>query len=89
LTVPKSKNRAAWLSLDESDNDPARFTGYLLAALQQNDPAIGQAAQAMLQTPGPPPLEAFRTSLINDIAAAPDHDAPVPLKNLMRSEPLI
>jgi len=60
----------AWLSLDEGDNDPARFTAYLLAALQQIDPTIGQAAQAMLQAPPSPP-EALLSSLINDIAATP------------------
>ena len=60
-----------WLSLDESDNDPARFLAYFVAALQKIDPAIGQAAQGMLQAPPPPPPEAFLTSLINDIAAAP------------------
>ena len=60
----------AWLSLDEGDNDPARFTAYLLAALQQIDPTIGQAAQAMLQAPPSPP-EALLSSLINDIAARP------------------
>jgi len=61
----------AWLSLDEGDNDPARFVSYLLAALQQIDPAIGQAAQALLQTPGPPQMIAALTSLANDLAALP------------------
>ncbi len=67
--LPFSSAQTAWLSLDEGDNDPARFTAYLLAALQTIDPAIGQAAQALLQMPQPPPPEAFLTSLINDIAA--------------------
>jgi LuxR family maltose regulon positive regulatory protein len=33
---PKSTihNRVAWLSLDESDNDPTRFLIYIVAALQ-------------------------------------------------------
>lgn len=31
--------RVAWLSLDASDNDLARFFSYLIAALQQIDPA--------------------------------------------------
>jgi len=63
--------KCAWLCLDASDNDPARFTAYLLAALQQVDPNIGQASQALLQMPQPPPPEAFLTSLINDLAATP------------------
>ena len=46
-----------WLSLDESDSDPARFLTYLIAALQQIDPAIGHATQAMLQSPQPLPSE--------------------------------
>jgi LuxR family maltose regulon positive regulatory protein len=61
----------AWLSLDADDNDPARFTSYLIAALQEIDERIGQAAQAMLQSPTPPPPTAFLTALINDIAATP------------------
>jgi LuxR family maltose regulon positive regulatory protein len=61
--------KAAWLSLDEGDSDPARFFTYLIAALQQVDPAIGQSAQAMLQTPQPPLPEALLTALINDVAA--------------------
>jgi len=63
--------QATWLSLDENDNDPARFVTYLLAALQRIDPNVGQAAQAMLQSPQPPTPEPFLTSLINDIAATP------------------
>jgi LuxR family maltose regulon positive regulatory protein len=59
-----------WLSLDESDNDPARFFTYFIAALQRVDPGIGQGAQAMMQSPQPPPPEVLLTALINDIAAA-------------------
>jgi LuxR family maltose regulon positive regulatory protein len=61
-----------WLSLDENDNDPARFLAYFLTALQQVDPGIGQAAQVMLQAPQPPPPEALLTSLLNDVAFTPD-----------------
>jgi LuxR family maltose regulon positive regulatory protein len=62
----------AWLSLDEGDNDPARFLTYFVAALQRVDPNIGQAAQAMLQALQPPPPEAILTGLINEIAGLLD-----------------
>lgn len=61
----------AWLSLDDGDNDPARFLAYLMAALQQVDPSIGHAAHAMLESPQPSAPELVLTSLINDITAAP------------------
>ena len=36
--------RAAWFSLDESDNDPVRFGRYLIAALQAVAPQAGARA---------------------------------------------
>jgi LuxR family maltose regulon positive regulatory protein len=61
---------AAWLSLDEGDNDPTRFLAYLIAALQRIDPDVGQTAQAMLQAPrGASQPELLLTTLINDIVA--------------------
>ena len=60
-------NRVAWLSLDENDNDPRRFLAYLFAALRQVEAGIGQTAEAMLQSPQPPPKEAILTALVNDI----------------------
>lgn len=63
---------AAWLSLDESDNDLARFLTYFIAALQQTNPETGQTAQGLLQTPRLPRLETLLTLLINDIAACLD-----------------
>ncbi len=59
----------AWLSLDDGDNDLARFLAYLIAALQRIDPTIGQTAEVALQPPEPPPIEPLLTSLVNDIAA--------------------
>jgi LuxR family maltose regulon positive regulatory protein len=61
----------AWLSLDEGDNDPARFLTYLVAALQTIAANIGQGALAVLRSPQPPPVESILTTLLNDIAAVP------------------
>src|SRR5262249_43672672 len=65
--------RAAWLSLDARDNDPARFLMYLTAALQTIAPTIGEGVVGVLQSPQPPPTEAILTTLLNDITAIPDH----------------
>ena len=46
--------RVAWLSLDESDNDLAEFLIYLIAALQQIDPDIGQDILTTLRTSAAP-----------------------------------
>jgi len=67
--VQETDRPCAWLSLDEGDNDPARFFSYLVAALQSIDPDIGKTAQEVLQAAEPPPPGSVLTSLINDIAA--------------------
>lgn len=66
--LASSDHPAAWLSLDADDNDPARFLTYLIAALQQIQPGIGQDAQRIVQLPQPPPLDALLAPLINEIA---------------------
>jgi len=59
----------AWLSLDEGDNDPARFLTYVVAALQTVKADIGQGLWAALQAPGPVNVEAILTTLLNEITA--------------------
>ena len=41
----------AWLSLDEGDNDPARFWVYFVAALQTVQAGIGATSLTALQAP--------------------------------------
>lgn len=60
---------AIWITLDEGDNDPARFGSYLLAALERRYPGIGAPMRAMIQSPQPVPVEWGLTALINAIAA--------------------
>jgi LuxR family transcriptional regulator, maltose regulon positive regulatory protein len=64
--------QAAWLSLDEGDDDRTRFLAYLVAALQRIAPNIGEGVLGVLQSPQPPPTESILTALLNDIDTVPD-----------------
>src|SRR4030065_1535810 len=63
----------AWLSLDEGDNEPARFLNYLIAPLQTIAVNIGKGVLATLQSPQPPPIESILTALLNEITTIPDN----------------
>ena len=58
----------AWLSLDESDNDPARFLAYLIAAIRTLQPEFGQRTESMLQLAQQPPPNVILTSLVNEFS---------------------
>jgi LuxR family maltose regulon positive regulatory protein len=60
----------AWLSLDKDDNQEGRFLRYLVAALQEADPAIASEAAQLLAAGQPIPSDAVLTSLINDLDTA-------------------
>src|ERR671913_929900 len=64
-----STRPVAWLSLDEGDNDPARFWRYVAAALDQVRPGTGARVGALLRGPEPSALEAVVTGVINELAA--------------------
>jgi LuxR family transcriptional regulator, maltose regulon positive regulatory protein len=59
-----------WVSLDERDNQPALFFGYLVAALQTVLPGAGSEALVILKLPGAD-LEEVVTLLVNDLIVAP------------------
>jgi LuxR family maltose regulon positive regulatory protein len=60
---------AAWLSLDEGDNDPARFWTYLIAAIQAIHPQVGREAREIVGAPQLRSAELAVISLLNDISA--------------------
>ena len=70
--TPASEQSAAWVSLDQSDNDPALFWAYFIAALQTVRPGVGESALSLLHSPQPPPIESVLTTLINEINAIQD-----------------
>lgn len=59
----------AWLTLDQDDNDSARFLTGLIAALGRLHPAAGATAQAVLESLPDPGAEARRVVnvLVNDL----------------------
>lgn len=62
------KKSIAWVSLDESDNDPIRFWRYLIAACQTVDKEVGGSIHELLQSPQPLSAESIATILIKDLA---------------------
>src|SRR5215210_3595088 len=54
--VANCDRQVAWLSLDEGDNEPARFLTYLVAALRTIDLDIGEGVlDALPPAPSSPP----------------------------------
>jgi LuxR family maltose regulon positive regulatory protein len=66
------KRPSAWLSLDEGENDLARFLMYLVAALQTMKADTGARIMAALQSPQQAPTESILSSLINEICSQPE-----------------
>lgn len=61
--------RVAWVSLDESDNDPILFFSYLCRALDSLHSGAGATALSLLRSPQPPALPAVLTLFINELSA--------------------
>src|SRR5262245_1488980 len=60
----------AWFSLDEGDNDPVQFLGYVIAGFQQVESNIGRTVLTLLESPQMPPIQSVLVSLINDLVAS-------------------
>ena len=64
-----TKRMIAWLSLDEEDNDPARFFSYWLAAFQQVNEFIGKNIQTLVDVPNSK-INPLLVELLNDLTSA-------------------
>ena len=62
----------AWVSLDAADNDPIRWLMYVLTAVNNVAPHIGEAALAALDANQPLETAAGITSVLNDVAKQTD-----------------
>ena len=60
---------AAWVNLEQEDNDPTRFFLYVIAAIQRIDGKLGTSSLICLQSPQALPPETLLTDLINDISS--------------------
>ena len=67
--LQERKIPAAWLSLDEGDNDPARWVAYLADALQQLNPQAGSSEPSSI-LPGNP-LERLLVPQVNGLIHVP------------------
>ena len=66
----------AWLSLDESDSDPAVFLSYFVAAIRTVYPEACARTLDLLRAPELPPMSLLVTALANDLDALPCEPAP-------------
>src|SRR5690348_335581 len=57
----------AWVSLEESDNEPALFWKYVLTALEQAQPGLGAPLVDQLLAVADQPLQPILTHLINRV----------------------
>jgi LuxR family maltose regulon positive regulatory protein len=62
-----AERATAWLSLDQSDNDPATFWTYVVASLRTATPGIGTDTLALLEEAHPAPVRLLLTTLINEL----------------------
>jgi LuxR family maltose regulon positive regulatory protein len=74
--VSRLQQPAAWVSLDEGDNDPIRFWTYVITACRSIQEDIGDSALELFDAQQQLPDETVPTILINDLTT---HDRPIVL----------
>ena len=68
----RTEKPAGWISLDKTDNDPAVFLTYLIAALRELCPHMGEDALELLRSSRQTPVERILTILLNEVASVPE-----------------
>ncbi len=58
----------AWVSLDEVDNDPARFWSYVIRSLDMLLPGLGNDAMSLLHSSPSVPIESVLVTLLNALS---------------------
>jgi LuxR family maltose regulon positive regulatory protein len=66
LAATPTERSVAWLSLDESDGQPASYWTYLITALQAVVPGVGASALPLLQS-AQAPIETVLTMVLNEL----------------------
>ena len=72
LAQADQQRAVAWLSLEESDRQPASFWTYLVTALHRAAPSVGAGVLPLLQS-AQPSIENVLTSVLNELGTLP-HD---------------
>lgn len=67
LPPPPDGPFVSWLSLDEDDDNPARFGEYFVTAMSRAFPGLGSQALEYLHTPEGPLMHTVQTVLINTL----------------------
>jgi len=65
--ISKCDRPAAWITLDEGDNDQTRFLIYFISAINKVSAHIGGSVLEALNSDQPPELEILLSGLINEI----------------------
>jgi LuxR family maltose regulon positive regulatory protein len=68
LAQTDRQRSVAWLSLEESDRQPASFWTYVVTAVHRAAPSVGVGVLPLLQA-AQPPMETVLTSMLNELGA--------------------
>lgn len=69
------RDRVAWVSLDEADDEPVRFLSYALSALGSVAPQLARESLAILRAPGMDPVGLALSALLNALTTSQERYA--------------